>query len=498
MSCVAEDLVSYENLERIFNPRSIAVVGVSTKGTGFASGIMVSLKAIGYEGTMYPVNPRGGSYLGFDIYRRIEDIPGEIDFAIIAVPASSVAEALESCRKKGAAGAEILSAGFSELGTEEGIALEREITEVARRGIRVIGPNCFGLYCPKSGITLLPGPDLSRKSGPVAFLSQSGGMSIDFAHLGKWMGVMFSKVISFGNGADLRETELLDYLCNDPETGVISMYTEGVNDGEAFFEALAKTALIKPVVIYKGGLSKAGSRAVASHTASMGGNKVIWESVLRQCNAVQVRSLPELAQTSLAFARIPEGTYNRITVMGGGGALGIAACDAAERMNITIPRLKEEISESILALLPKPGSSALNPIDVANPHVPPQVLKEVLLKAAEDDSVDLQIMIQLFYHYKVLSSALGVPVKEVTPYRELADAVADVVRATRKPVVLVMPNNKQDANSLDVEEMRRDARAAFLEKGVPVFDELDDALRAITHVSKYYARRGVLTGIKSR
>jgi len=492
MSCVAEERMPDERFERLFNPRHLAIVGVSTRGSGFASGIMISLQAIGYEGTIYPVNPRGGMFLGKDLYKSIEAIPHEIDFAIIAVPAGEVAKTLEACMKKGAVGAEILSAGFSELGTEEGVEMEKEIQAIAARGIRVIGPNCFGVYSPRSGLTLLPGPDLSRESGPVAFLSQSGGMSIDYAHLGKWMGVRFSKVISFGNGADLRETELLRYLENDPETGVISMYTEGVKDGNVFFRALADVARKKPVIIFKGGLSEAGGRAVASHTASMGGNRVIWESLLHQCNAIQVRSLLEMAQVGLAFSMIPEGNYKNISVMGGGGALGIAACDVAERMNIGIPPLREDISESILDLLPKPGSSAKNPIDVANPHVAPQILKEVLLRAAQDENIDLQIMIQLFYHYKVMARAMGISVKEATPYLELADAVGDVVKTTGKPVVLVMPNIKQGMDSMDIEEMRRDARRAFLEKGVPVFDELEDVLRAVRHVSRYHKRKNDL------
>jgi acyl-CoA synthetase (NDP forming) len=147
-----------------------------------------------------------------------------------------VPAALEECRKKGAAGAEIMSSGFRELGTSEGSDLEEEIKKIAARGIRVIGPNCFGIYCPESGLTFLPGPDLSRKKGNVAFISQSGGMSIDLANIGKWMGINFSKVISFGNGIDLRETELLNYLGQDPETHVISMYIEGIDDGESFYQ----------------------------------------------------------------------------------------------------------------------------------------------------------------------------------------------------------------------------------------------------------------------
>ena len=240
--------------------------------------------------------------------------------------------------------------------------------------------------------------------------------------------------------------------------------------------------------------SEAGGRAVASHTASMGGSRVIWEALLRQCNAVQVTSLWELAQTSLAFSMLPERVYRGITVAGGGGALGIAACDAAESFDIQIPQLDPAITEALIEILPKPGSSAKNPIDVANPHVPPHILKEVLLTAAKDEQVDLQILIQLLYHYKPMAIFSGRPVKDVTPFRELAVAVGEVVAETGKPVILVTPNMKQGIESIDIEEMLREARSAFLENGIPVFDDLEDALRAVDHVSRYCVRKKALGG----
>jgi len=492
MTCVERSLRDADRFDRIFHPEHLAIVGVSAKGFGFGSNILMSLRQIGFEGTIYPVNARGGEIAGMKIYKSVEEIPERIDFAVIAVPAGAVPDALDACRKKGAAGVEILSAGFSELGTPEGVALEQKIREAAARGIRVVGPNCFGIYCPRSGLTLMPGPDFSRESGNVAFLAQSGGMAMDFSHIGKWMGVRFSKVVSFGNGADLREVELIDYFGDDPETKVISTYTEDVEDGPAFIDVLGRVTRKKPVIVHKGGLSEAGGRAVASHTASMGGSRIIWEAVLRQCNAVQVSSLWELAQTSLAFSMLPERIYRSISVVGGGGALGIAACDAAEGMGIQLPQLDPAITDAIMEILPKPGSSAKNPIDVANPHVPPRILKEILLTAAKDEKVDLQILIQLFHAYKPMALFSGRPVKEVTLFRELAAAVGEVVAATGKPVILAAPNIKQGLESLDIEEMLREARAAFLAEGVPVFDDLEDALRAVNHVSRYRARKEAL------
>jgi len=477
--------------ERIFHPQKIAIIGVSAEesSAGFGRGIFNSIKAIGFAGEIFLVNPKGGKIGNLDIYKQVDDIPGNFDFAVIAVAARLVPEVLEGCLKKGAAGAEIISSGFSELGTKEGKDLEKKIQEIAAQGIRVLGPNCFGIYCPKSGLTLLPGPDLSRQSGPVAFLSQSGGMSIDFAHTGKWMGIRFSKVVSFGNGADLRETELLQYLASDPETRVIAMYIEGIKDGNAFFREIQSAASRKPVIVYKGGLSLAGQRAVVSHTASLGGSRIIWQSILNQVNACQVQDMAEMAQACLAFSLLPAKEFRKISVIGGGGALGVAACDTAETFGIEIPQLSAGLQAKIETFLPRPGSSAKNPVDIANPYVPPKALKEVLRLASEDEKIELQIIIPLLYHYKPLAAALGKPVVAITPYPELAAAIHDVVKETAKPVIVVMPNPKKGADNLDILEMLALARKEFLDRGIPVFDEIYDAIRALGHVNTYYGRR---------
>jgi len=480
--------------EKIFHPKRIAVIGVSGgsgggAGFSFANGILLAMQAMGYQGEIFPINPKGGTIAGLDILKSVEDIPGEIDLAIVALNAGMVPESLEACRKKGAAGAEIISSGFSELGTPEGIALEQEIRRVAAKGIRVIGPNCFGIYCPVSRLTFMPGPDLSTESGPVAFISQSGGMAIDFAHTGKWMGIRFSKVISFGNGADLRETDFLNYLADDPETRVISMYVEGIKSGEKFFKALKNAAREKPVIVYKGGLSEAGQRAVVSHTASMGGSGKIWPAILKQVNAVQVHDMQEMAHASLAFALLPPGVFKNISVIGGGGALGVAACDAAESFGIGIPPFSAEIKTKIEEFLPKPGSSAANPVDIANPYVPPRNLKEVLRWGARDERIDLQIMIALLYHFKALAKMTGKAVVDATPFAELAEAAGNTVKESGKPVVVVLPNPKKGLDDLDIVQMLELARRSFLEKGVPVFDEIRDVFRAIGHVNTYYGKR---------
>jgi acyl-CoA synthetase (NDP forming) len=481
------------DFERIFHPKVISIIGVSSdiNGLGFGAGMFRGITAMGFDGKIYPVNPKGGTIAGLEIYKRMEDIPEQVDFAVIAVNAQYVPGALEACLRTGVAGAEILSSGFSELGTEEGKELERQIQEIASKGIRVIGPNCFGIYCPRSGLTLLPGPDLSRESGPVSFISQSGGIAIDFAHTGKWMGIRFDKVVSFGNGADLRETELLNYLANNEETRVITMYIEGIENGDAFFREIKAAARKKPVIVLKGGLSAAGQRTVASHTASMGGSRTIWQSFLNQVNAIQVQNSEEMAQTSLAFSLLPQKSFNAISVVGGGGALGVAACDTAENYGIQIPLLPAALQQQIEEFLPRPGSSAINPIDVANPHVPPQALKEILLATARDERIELQIFVSLLYHYKPYALALNMPVIKVAPYHQLAEAFREVVDATGKPVVIVLHNPKRGLADLDVLELVTRARQEFINRGIPVYDELYDAIRAIAHVNYYYNKKQV-------
>lgn len=476
----------HADFERIFHPRRVAIVGVSAEGMGFGSGMFLSLTAMGFSGELIPVNPKGGTYAGRTIYKTVEDIPGDIDFAIIAVAAQYVPHTVEACRRKGAAGVEILASGFSELGTPEGKALEEEIRTVAARGIRVVGPNCFGIYCPASGLTFLPGPDLSRLSGDIGFCAQSGGMSVDLAQMGMWMGLRFSKMISFGNGADLRDTQFLEYFEGDEQTQVIAMYVEGVENGNGFFTTLKRVAARKPVIILKGGLSKAGARAVMSHTASLGGDSAIWKSVLRQSRAVQVHDLTELAQTCLAFSLLPRRPYQGVTVIGGGGALGVAACDAAEEHGMDLPHFTAQRHERILANLPRPGSSAANPIDVANPFVHPGALHEVLLAAGEDERVSLQLMVPLLYHYKSLALQLGAAtIKEITPCHELARAARDAWDSTDRPVIVVLPNPKQGLDSMDIEEMLREARQAFLASGIPVFEDVRGAFQAVAHVSRF-------------
>ena len=239
-----------EEFAPMFYPKSHAVIGASANTRKFGGRFLATLLGFGYGGKLYAVNPQESEILGLETFARVGDIPEPVDFASIAVPARAVPEAVEECLAKGIKAVQILSAGFTEAG-EEGRRLEEEVARTAARGIRIIGPNCFGIYCPAGGLTILPGERLPKESGPVAFISQSGGYAVRVPRRASGWGVRFSKVISYGNACDVNECDLVEYLHQDPETKIITGYIEGVKDGSRFFKLLQEVCQTKPVILWK-------------------------------------------------------------------------------------------------------------------------------------------------------------------------------------------------------------------------------------------------------
>lgn len=227
-----------EAFEPLFYPQSLAIIGASVELAKFGNIILSAIQEIGYSGKIYPVNPDGGGINGLKVYRSLKEIPGEVDFAIITIPAPSVLGALEECLGKGVQAAEILTAGFKETGDPAGKKMEEEIARVARRGLRILGPNCFGVYCPESGLTIIPGYNFSRETGPVGFFSQSGGFCADLGQMAKGLGIRFSKMVSYGNGCDVAACDLLEYFFADEKTRIIAGYLEGLEDGPRFLRLL--------------------------------------------------------------------------------------------------------------------------------------------------------------------------------------------------------------------------------------------------------------------
>ncbi|MBI5115321.1 CoA-binding protein [Candidatus Poribacteria bacterium] len=466
--------MKFEDFRSIFQPRSVAVIGASNDASKFGGQYYFALRARAYSGKLFAVNPKVPDIDGVPTYMRMQDIPDEVEFAVVAVPAAHVVQAIADCAEKRVRVVEILTAGFGESGTPEGARWENEIIEIARRnGTRIIGPNCFGVYSPESALTLLPGIDFPKEGGPVGILSQSGGVTSFLMRKAIGLGVRFSKVISYGNGCDLNEIDFLSYFEADEQTKIVVAYLEGVSDGKRLLELVKKTTLKKPVIIWKGGLSKMGSRAVASHTASLGGKKEIWDGFFRQTGAIPAVGTDDLLDMMIGFGCLPGFQGRRVSVVGGGGAITVAAADALDQVGLSIPEFSVKTQQAIRACLPPTGNSVKNPIDVGTPVYLPHILKPVLEAAASDSAVEAVIVEQWVSNY--------MPVF----VEELADVIPSVKKSSGKPFIATMPEPSASSETIEIEDTRRKYREHYLRHGIPVFDTLQRAATTLGRIVRY-------------
>ena len=293
-----------DQLDTAFHPRSIAVAGASANPLSVSYSFVRHLLTYKYGGEIYPINRNQHEILGLKVYPTLKDVPDSVDYVICCIPASMVPDLLQECPDKGVKIVHLFTGRLSETGLPEAAELEREILRQAKKlGLRLIGPNCMGIYYPKEGISF--GYDFPTEPGPLGMFFQSGGASTEFIHYASLRGIRFSKVISYGNALDLDETDFLQYLSQDAETKVIASYMEGVKDGKRFLQALRQVSSTKPVIVLKSGRGIAGTRAVASHTASLAGSFQIWEMAIRQAGAVLVHTLEEMIDVAMSFCWLP-------------------------------------------------------------------------------------------------------------------------------------------------------------------------------------------------
>jgi acyl-CoA synthetase (NDP forming) len=336
--------MSNHPLEEILHPKSIAVVGASDTGRG--GGFLTPLQNSGYRGKIYPVNPKYSTIGGLPAYPRVSAIPGPVDYVISSIPAHQVMDLIEDCGQKGVKGLHLFTARFSETGRKDAADLEREILKRARKyGLRIIGPNCMGVYYPQEGIAFNDG--MPSEPGKVGLISQSGQVVGEIVNFASQQGVRFSKAISYGNALDFNECDYLDYLAQDPETEIILLYIEGVRDGRRFPASLHKAASSKPVLIVKGGRGNAGTRATVSHTASLAGSQQVWEALVRQSGAVNVSNLEDLADLAVAFNFLPPATGRRLAVLGGSGGSSVLAADQCEEAGLDVIPFPQDIREKL-------------------------------------------------------------------------------------------------------------------------------------------------------
>jgi acyl-CoA synthetase (NDP forming) len=314
----------------------------------------------------------------------------------------------------------------------------------------------------------------------------------DLGQIAKGLGIRFSKMVSYGNGCDVAAGDLLEYFFADPKTRIIAGYLEGVEDGPRFLEILKNNRGKKPVILWKAGLTETGSRAVMSHTGSLSGAAEVWNSVLHQGGVVQVGSAEELIDTIYAFLYLPPNAGPKVALMGGGGAIGVAASDSLDRLGLSVPVLSPPILEKLKASFPAVGNSLKNPVDLGNPMIPPSMLRKVMEAAGEDGGIDTLIVIQiLFYILYQVRHRLGMDDKPLSQFSfqpDLLKACKEIQEKYRKPIILVLPDIVTDGKMIDLEIEWRRERDNYQAAGFPVFKSLDRAARALSHFVKYHQR----------
>jgi len=468
------------SLEEIFSPRGVAVVGASSSGQGFATAVTMSLKAAEFP-ALYPVNPKYTEVLGLRCYPSIREIPGVVDHVIVSIPAESALALLDDCAAKGVKSVHFFTAGFSESGHAERAELERAMLARAKAGgFRIIGPNCVGLFVPKSRLVNMIG--LPMEPGPISFLSQSGGHAHNLPFYASPRGLRFSKVVSYGNALDVDEIELLDYFTQDAETEIIAAYIEGVRDGRRFMGALEKAATRKPVVIYKGGTTEAGKRAAHGHTASLTSSVTVFNALCRQVKAIQVNDVEEMIDVlvALRFANpLPQGTG--VALVGAGGGPSVLASDEMEKAGLKVPQFSAEVQEKLQKSLPLAGSIFINPVDAQNLASPDAIsaTMRVVSKLA-----DVHMMV---YHmgFHPISRWGGGRFASADFLQPATDALIQVQQESGKPVLPVL------FPPLDLGGMKDflAVQEAFVGAGLPVFHSLRQTAQAMSRVTAWNQSR---------
>jgi acyl-CoA synthetase (NDP forming) len=348
--------------EAFFKPRCIAVVG-ATKKRGFGSGISSLLAKIGYREHLYLVNPRESEIDGLPVYRRLTDVPADVDLAILVMPGSQAPEVVGDCVEKGIRAVILESAGFSETGPE-GARLEEEIRQRIRgTETRVIGPNCIGIINPHERFTSTEIDFGVLRPGNIGVIAQSGAFGNILADWAPVQNLSFSKLVTIGNRVDVDETDLLYYFAQDEKTTVIVLYIEGVKDGRRFFEAARQVSLRKPILIYKGGRSGVGKKAAASHTGSLAGEDELYEGIFHQAGVIRAASFQELFDMARVFSREPLMAGPEICIVTCSGSLGVMAADAGEALGLQFLELKPETVDAVRKLAPA-WMNVKNPLDV--------------------------------------------------------------------------------------------------------------------------------------
>ena len=470
---------NFDELDEIFNPRSVAVVGASNNPTKFGHIFLKAMIDAGFP-KIYPVHPKGGEILGLKAYKSMEKIPDIVDYVVISISAKNIPDVILDCGKKGVKAVNIFTADYSESGTEEGKNREEALVKLAKSvNVRIIGPNCMGIYNPTSKIAFFPG--ISKEKGTVGFISQSGGHAEEFAFKGPALGVKYSKIVSFGNASDLDSTDFLEYLSCDSETEIIAIYIEGPKDGKRFFGALKEASKKKTVVVWKGGGTEGGSRACASHTGSLSGSNVIWQAALKQSGVISVNNAEEMGDTLQAITMIKPPKGNRISIVGAGGGASVSGTDDCERQGLSVQEFSPKTQEKLKKIIPPLGTGVKNPVDVSYFLLSDfSIIKKCIEISADDPNIDAIIaQIGFFGIMRVLYG--GISEEEFD--KMIIEILLDVKRINEegfpeKPVVIVL----QPPSDINHEIKAIKFRQTLIDSGLCVYPSISRAAKVLSNL----------------
>ncbi len=384
-------------MHALFSPDSVAVIGASDNPGKLGFHVMKSLSKGGYRGKLLPMNPRSEQLMGFKCYAGLDAYDGAIDLAIIVVPANIVPRVFRECAEKGVKAIVLITAGFREIEDAAGAALHDEIAAVASSaGIPVIGPNTFGMINFHAHLNASFTPEFSLlEKGSVALVSQSGGMSHLIGFLGMREDVGFSKIVGLGNRLNVGFSEMLAYLNDDPDTKVVALYIEGIDEPRRLMDAARKNAGGKPIVVYKTGSADMGNQASLSHTGSLAGRHEIYLGGLRQAGLLTVPDAEQLLDTAKALAGCPVSQGPGVAILSGQAGPGMAGCDVSEAQGLKVVRFREKTQAAVNKLLP-PLALRTNPVDMGPAWYDSVAISGIVQAVMEDDNVDTILLFMMF------------------------------------------------------------------------------------------------------
>jgi len=453
-------------LDPIFKPRSVAVIGASNVSSKWGYRKLSQLISSGFAGPVYPVNPSDKEILGLKAYPTVLDISGDIDLAVIAIPAREVPKVMGQCVKKGVKGAIIISGGFAET-SDEGKAIQDEVLNIARAGnIRFVGPNVVGIWNGSSDLSLSSSQALT--AGKISFISQSGTFGGHLASRAIEKGYGLSTFISIGNQADLSVTDYMEYLAQDEDTKAIAIYLEGLNDGRRFFEVASDVIKKKPIVIHKAGRTAAGARAARSHTASLAGAEEIFDAMCKQVGITQVADTYHIFDIAEVLVEAPLPKGNRVAIIGTGGQ-GVVATDACTSLGLEVPEFDDHTKTALKKYLPDHAPTPKNPLDWAGGIRTVVEEAEVVLQIARLDYIDAIITRPPLLGFDKDSAE-----QQEKTGPQSANMIVEIPVKYGKPLIIMRPQSTGEA-----------IQNIFREHHIPSFDSPEECARAMHALASY-------------